>query len=69
MTAYKAMAEILNINDDVEYLKSKNNGNQPNKRICGLIESLENYKTLLMLAMLNTELNIGHTDTEEINNR
>ena len=60
MTAYKAMAEILNINEDLEYLKSKNTGSQPNQRICGLVALLENYKSVLMQLMLNTELKIGN---------
>lgn len=57
MTAYKAMVEILNINEQVEKLKAQNSGNIPNLESCELCELLENYRELLVAEMSITELN------------
>ena len=59
MTAYEAMADILNINEGVEYLKSKNTDSVPDKDICNIVDTLLRYRDILVECMVNTQLNIG----------
>ena len=56
MTAYKAMNEILNINETIEDLKERNMGDTPDLVLCATVELLENYRDLLGDALTKTKL-------------
>lgn len=58
MTAYEAMGKILDINELVENLKSRNTGKEPDLDLCKATELLEDYRNLIVLEMMATDLKV-----------
>ena len=56
ITAYGAMKAIIEINETIEELKNRNNGNQPDLTICKTTGYLADYRSVLMDAMQKTEI-------------
>ena len=58
MTAYEAMSTLLDINETIEALKSRNTANAPDLELCKAVELLEGYRHLLALEMMETSLKV-----------
>lgn len=60
MDALKAMNEVLDINETVEWFKDNNMGDNPKMEYCKAVELLVNYRDLLTKVMENTDLCVEH---------
>lgn len=58
MTAYDAMGKILDINELLEALKSRNTGKEPDLDLCKATELLEDYRDLIVMEMMVTNLKV-----------
>lgn len=56
LTAYEAFEEVLDINETIEMLKEKNNGDTPDKTLCQSIRLLTHYRDFLGVLMGRTHL-------------
>lgn len=56
ITAYGAMVAILDINETIEDLKSRNTDKQPDTVLCKTTGLLADYREVLISAMEHTEI-------------
>ena len=56
MNAHEAFVEILDINETIEGLKSRNTGNTVDGILCSAVTLLSNYRTVIDNELKNTEI-------------
>ena len=64
MTAYDMCMTILDINEGIEYLKSKNTDSEPDLQMCCIVDVLDSYRdmlisTLRQIKVESIEVNVG----------
>ena len=62
MKAYSAMMSILDINETLEKIKSKNTDSEPDLVLCKTCNLLESYRDLLCNELMKTDLGAKYED-------